>query len=89
MYVKESSSATEREIVLVRDSTWQPSPHELPVVVKPSGLSAERKQYLYEKIREYCPDEKKDSVCPIPWAQFLVIVYLIYITSLLLTLFFI
>lgn len=66
VYVKESSSAVEREIQLVRNTTWQPSPHELPEVVQPNGLSAERKQYLYEKIREFCPDNKKESVCPIP-----------------------
>ena len=66
VYVKESSSAVEREIQLVRDTTWRPSPHELPEIIQPNGLSAERKQYLYEKIREFCPDGKKDSVCPKP-----------------------
>ena len=66
VFVKELSTATEREIRLVRDDSWKPSPHELPVVVVPNGLSAERKQYLYDKIREFCPDEKKDTVCPKP-----------------------
>lgn len=66
VFVKESSTATEREIRLVRDDSWKPSPHELPVVVIPNGLSAERKQYLYDKIREFCPDDKKDTVCPKP-----------------------
>ena len=66
VYIKESSSAAEREIQLVCDTTWQPSPDELPEVVQPNGLSAECKQYLYEKIREFCPDDKKDSVCPKP-----------------------
>ena len=49
VYVKESSSAAEREITLVCDDSWQPSPNELPPVVTPNGLSAERKQYIYEK----------------------------------------
>ena len=66
VFVKELSTATEREIRLVRDDSWKPSPHELPVVVIPNGLSAERKQYLYDKIREFCPDDKKDTVCPKP-----------------------
>ena len=66
VFVKELSTATEREIRLVRDDSWKPSPHELPVVVIPNGLSAERKQYLYDKIREFFPDDKKDTVCPKP-----------------------
>ena len=66
VYVKESSSAAEREITLVCDDSWQPSPDELPPVVTPNGLSAERQQYLYEKIREFSPDDKKDIVCSRP-----------------------
>ena len=50
----------------MRNDSWQPYPHQLPAVVMPNGLSSERKQYLYEKIREFCPDEKKDTVCPKP-----------------------
>ena len=59
VYVKESSSTAEQEITLVRDDSWQPSPDELPPIVTPSDLSAEHKQYLYEKIREFCPNNKK------------------------------
>ena len=66
VYVKESSSAAEREITLVCDDSWQPSPDELPPFVTPNGLSAERQQYLFEKIREFCPNDKKDIVCPRP-----------------------
>ena len=66
VYVKESSSAAEREITLVRDDSWQPSPDELPPFVTPNGLSTEHQQYLYEKIREFCPNDKKDIVCPRP-----------------------
>ena len=63
VYVKESSSAAEPDITLVCDDLWQPSPDELLPVVTPNGLSAERQQYLYERIREFCPDDKKDIVC--------------------------
>ena len=66
MYVKESSSAAEWEITLVHDDSWQPSPDELPPVVILNGLSEERQQHLYEKIREFCRDDKKDIVCPRP-----------------------
>ena len=31
--------------------------NSFPSVISPPGLSAERQQYLYEKIREFCPEE--------------------------------
>ena len=43
VYVKELSSAEERQIQLIHDTTWRPSPHELPEIIQPNGLSAERK----------------------------------------------
>ncbi len=45
---------------------WQPSPNDLPEKVQPPGLSRDRQQYLFEKIREYCPEEVRDTVCPNP-----------------------
>ena len=39
----------------------------MPPVLMPSGLSAQRSQYLYDKVREYVRDpRKKDDVCPKP-----------------------
>ena len=66
VFVKSDSSAAERKINLLRDASWAPSVHQLPPVIVPTGLSAERQLYLYEKIREYCPPEKQDIVCPKP-----------------------
>jgi hypothetical protein len=45
---------------------WQPSPHNMPVELEPPGLSRERRTYLYEKIREFCPEETRDIACPHP-----------------------
>ncbi len=45
---------------------WKPSPHDLPNEIVPPGLSRERKKYLFEKIREFVPEESKDIVCPNP-----------------------
>ena len=45
---------------------WQPSSSELPPQVKPSGLSDERRQYLYTQIREFCRGGTEDLVCPLP-----------------------
>ena len=53
VHVKNSSNGIEK-ITLLKDRSWKPSPHELPETVVPNGLSPERKQYLYEKIREFC-----------------------------------
>ena len=39
---------------------------ELPPIVAPKGLSAERQWYLYENIRPFCPDSDKDITCPLP-----------------------
>ena len=66
VFVKTASSTKEREIKLLKDTSWTPSANQLPPVVVPTGLSAERQQYLYDKIREFCPAEKQDSVCPKP-----------------------
>ena len=39
----------------------------MPPVLIPSGLSAQRSQYLYDKVREYVRDpRKKDGFCPKP-----------------------
>ena len=39
---------------------------ELPPIIPPIGLTSERQWYLYDKIREYCPDVCKDLTCPLP-----------------------
>ena len=50
---------------LLKDN-WQPNATELPPVIQPSGLSSERQWYLYNSIREFCPPEYQDLVCPRP-----------------------
>ena len=50
---------------LLRDPTVAPS-SRLPPLVSPIGLSSERQWYLYDRIRQFCPDECKDLTCPYP-----------------------
>ena len=38
----------------------------MPPTILPKGLSNERQWYLYDKMREYCPDNCKDKTCPLP-----------------------
>ena len=35
----------------------------MPPTILPKGLSNERQWYLYDKIREYCPENSKDKTC--------------------------
>ena len=37
---------------------------ELPSQLCPRGLSSARKEYLFKKIRPFCPDHAKDILCP-------------------------
>lgn len=44
-----------------------PTPIEgYPPEIKPDGLSAERRWYLYNDIREFCDEKDVDVVCPRP-----------------------
>lgn len=40
------------------------APVGFPVVVIPTGMTRERKEYLYKHIRPYCKEDLKDVVCP-------------------------
>ena len=39
---------------------------QLPDQILPSGLSDQRKAYLYNEIREFVADDCRDLVCPLP-----------------------
>lgn len=65
VFVREQCDSAEVEIDLLK-APCEPNFDELPTVIPPRGLSAERKWYLYEQIRPFCPEDDKDSVCPLP-----------------------
>ena len=60
-----SDSKEVKEVKLLKDS-WKPTPSRLPPQVMPKGLSTQRQWYLYDKIREFCPEEDSDVTCPMP-----------------------
>ena len=68
--VKDSVNSPEREISLIKDSSWKPKADKLPPVIPPPDLSLEKRQYLFEKIREFCPPHCQDLVCPDPAQEF-------------------
>ena len=69
--VKDTVNSPEREIVLVKNSSWKPSKDNLPPIIPPPGLSMERRQYLFEKIREFCPPHCQDLVCLDPTVEYI------------------
>ena len=38
----------------------------MPEVLKPAGLSVSRQWYLYDNIRQFCSEQTRDIVCPLP-----------------------
>ena len=45
---------------------WEPSYTDLPPMIEPPGLSADRQWYFFEKIRPFCEEEYQDICCPLP-----------------------
>ena len=67
VFVKSCTDATtERKIKLLKDTSWLPDDSSFPEEIIPNGLSLTRQWYLYDKIREFCPAEVQDIVCPLP-----------------------
>ena len=64
--VRYESDTDEECITLLNDHTWTPSPHNLPPIVVPPGLSLDRQWYLHNQIAPYCPEEVRDITCPQP-----------------------
>ena len=64
--VKNDCDGTERTIDLCKEPSWQPTATKLLDSIILPGLSLEHQWYLFEKVREYCPDQCKDLVCPRP-----------------------
>ena len=55
------NSREERESLLVDPRNL---PTGFPSILNPTGMSNERKEYLYHEIRKFCKEETKDLVCP-------------------------
>ena len=64
MTVKEFVSSEQVELSITTDSSIHSS--DMPPVMVPAGLTVQRQQYLFDKIRPYVSDEFKDTVCPKP-----------------------
>lgn len=65
VHVKEHADTEVKHINIIRSPSTVPSP-ELPPTVTPRGLPPERQWYLYDHIRDFCPEDAKDLVAPLP-----------------------
>ena len=65
VFLKKTATADEEQRILLR-GVWTPSPVDKPPCITPPGLSLERQQYLFDRIREYCRADTRDLVCPDP-----------------------
>ncbi|XP_064390673.1 uncharacterized protein LOC135338462 isoform X2 [Halichondria panicea] len=65
VYVKERSDGQENEHTLLKPGVIFDE-NELPSEIHPAGLSLQRQWYLYDKIREFCPEQDRDVTCPLP-----------------------
>ena len=67
VYTKERTDDTsEARHDLLKEGATFDDHSELPDVIVPAGLSAQRQWYLYDKIREFCPVSDRDLTCPLP-----------------------
>ena len=68
--VRSHCNSEEKTIPLLKKQHlgWKPHPDTMPDILPPPGLPLERQRYRYEKIREFVPDQHKDTVCPTPVA---------------------
>ena len=60
-------SSPEQSFTLLKRNVILPSSSTLPNEINPDGLTAERKNYLYHEIRQFCKPETEDLVAPAPW----------------------
>ena len=57
VFVKTNCNDVEKKYTLVKSECEHTLRDDFPATIPPPGLSVERQQYLYEKIREFCPEE--------------------------------
>ena len=62
VFARLKSDSPEVDYNLLKDK-WSPTATVLPERLTPSGLNPARQWYLFQKIREFCPEEAKDVPC--------------------------
>ena len=65
LFVSLQNDSKETRVTVIKPGT-SIDPDDLPSEIFPSGLSEERKQYLFEQIRPFCDEKYRDVTCPKP-----------------------
>ena len=65
VFYKTTIADAEKEMMLAVPDQVAQLPR-MPAIIPLAGLSRERQQYLFQHIREYVRDDKRDIVCPRP-----------------------
>ena len=68
VYTKDRSDGKETKLNLLKKDPLVAhlDVDALPSVIQPKVLSSERQWYLYDHIREFCPEHDRDTTCPLP-----------------------
>ena len=62
--VKTASNDQETEVLLLRNLDVQFRLDDKPVIINSAGLSRQRQQYLYSKVRPFVRPVYQDVLCP-------------------------
>ena len=65
-FCKELVTSLKQPFMLLKDQANLPPSSVLPPTIRPDGLSQERKNYLFRKIRQFCKPGTEDLVAPSP-----------------------
>ena len=65
VFLKKTATA-EEETRCLQWGVWSPSLVDKLPLVPATGISLERRRYLFKRIRQYYREESKDAVCPDP-----------------------
>ena len=66
VYLKEFFTSPEQFRMLLKNLENLPPASILPSMLKPEGLSRERKEYLFKEIQQFCKCGTEDLVAPPP-----------------------
>ena len=66
VYFKESDLSPEQSLMLLKNPAILPPAARLPAKVNPTGLSQDRKRYLFREIRQFCKPGTEELVAPAP-----------------------
>ncbi|XP_062600192.1 uncharacterized protein LOC134261812 [Saccostrea cucullata] len=64
VFVKENADSTEKKIKISKPDGLQQIPGNFPRELTPLGMSRERVQYLFKKVRPYVRPRCQDELCP-------------------------